>query len=62
MDQMNFKSTKNIRRLKNGVLGTFGEGIFTSIGRIRVNDPWGVESTQESKDSMKESRNHHQGS
>jgi hypothetical protein len=62
MDQRNFKSTKSIRRLKNGVLDTFGEGIFKSRGRIRVTDPWGVESTQESKDSMEESRNCHQGS
>jgi hypothetical protein len=30
-------------------------------GIIGVSDPWGVESTQESKDSTKESRNHHQG-
>jgi hypothetical protein len=61
VDQSNFKSSKNTRRLENGVLGTLGEGIFKSGGRIGVTDPWGVESTQESKDSMEESRNRHQG-
>jgi hypothetical protein len=61
MDQRNFKYTKNTRRSENGVLGTFGEEIFKSGGRIRVIDPWGVESTQESKDSTEESRNPHQG-
>jgi hypothetical protein len=58
----NFKSTTNIRRSKNGVLGIFGDGIFKSGGRIEVIDSWVVESTQESKDSMEESRNHHQWS
>jgi hypothetical protein len=30
---------------------------FKPDGEIRDSDHWGVESTQESKDSMKESRN-----
>jgi hypothetical protein len=51
----------DIRRSENGVLGTFGEGIFESGGRNGVTDPWGVESTHESKDSTKESRKCHQG-
>jgi hypothetical protein len=61
MDQRYFKSTKNTRRSENGVFGTFGEGIFKSRGRIRVTNPWGVESTEELKDSTALSRNHHKG-
>jgi hypothetical protein len=61
MDQRNFNSTKNTRRSENEVLGAFGEGIFKSGGRIGVTYLWGVESTQELKDSLEESRNDHQG-
>jgi hypothetical protein len=52
MYQRNFKSTKNTRRSKNGVLGTFGEGSFKSEWGIRVTDSWGVESTQEPRNSI----------
>jgi hypothetical protein len=34
---------------------------FKFGGEIRDYDPWGVESTQESKDSMEELRNHQKG-
>jgi hypothetical protein len=61
MDQRNFKFIKNTRRSEKGVLGTFGEGIFKSGGRIGFSNPWGVESTQETKDSMEESRNRQRG-
>jgi hypothetical protein len=39
MDQRYFKSTKNANRLEKVVLGTFGEGILKSGGRIGVTDP-----------------------
>jgi hypothetical protein len=34
---------------------------FKCGGEIGDSDPWGVESTQESKDSTEESRNHQEG-
>jgi hypothetical protein len=62
MDQRILNLPRTLGDKKNGVLGIFGDGIFKSGLRIEVIDSWGVESTQESKDSMEESRNHHQWS